>query len=324
MLSARARSPRAGGDAGRTSTRRQSRCGPSSPIFSGRRQAEVDGHRHQDGNRRAVDQRGLVPPLLDRGDRRRVELRHGTQHLDVAHLACRADGCFQDYDALNAGRPGHGGIDRRDIVDLCGAEGPPLPIRIGSFERSAGRSGSSSTVCSSSSTACNCSWRAAARSTSSTRRSLDGSCSTALPVDSGKRPTRTPTRCAVGDSPLYGRAPALLHAALPLPARTAAETAARSPASVAPQRHRGARPRRLSAAAGAVPGFFGKLTRVVGEVAAALPATPALRQMVGLVAHVFATPIPVVWEMELAELYRWTDEAGSLVRRVHGSPARRR
>ena len=46
--------------------------------------------------------------------------------------------------------------------------------------------------------------------------------------------------------------------------------------------------------------------------------------MVGLVAHVFATPILAVWEMELGELYRWTDEAGSLVRRIYGSPRRRR
>ena len=61
--------------------------------------------------------------------------------------------------------------------------------------------------------------------------------------------------------------------------------------------------------AGAVPGFCGKLTRV-GDVAATLPAPAALLQMVGLVAHVFATPIPAVWQMELGELYRWTDEAG--------------
>ena len=35
-------------------------------------------------------------------------------------------------------------------------------------------------------------------------------------------------------------------------------------------------------------------------------------------------PILAVWEMELGELYRWTDEAGSLVRRIYGSPRRRR
>ena len=45
--------------------------------------------------------------------------------------------------------------------------------------------------------------------------------------------------------------------------------------------------------------------------------------MVGLVAHVFATPIPAVWNMELAELYQWTDEAASLMRRIHGSARRR-
>ena len=65
------------------------------------------------------------------------------------------------------------------------------------------------------------------------------------------------------------------------------------------------------------------MTRV-GAVAAALPAPAAMRQMVGLVAHVFSTPIPAVWEMGLGELFRWADEAGSLMRRIYGSPPRRR
>lgn len=103
--------------------RRRSRSDPSS-SGSGRRQQEVDGHRHQHGDGRAVDQRRLVPPLLDRGDRCLFELGHGTQYLDVAHLARRVDGRFQDYEALNAGFAGRGGIDWRDIVDLRGRRDP--------------------------------------------------------------------------------------------------------------------------------------------------------------------------------------------------------
>ena len=74
----------------------------------------------EDGDGHAVDQRGLVPPLLDRGDRSLVELRDGLQNLNIAHLARRVDGCFQDHEALNTGRQRRGGIHRRDIVDLPG------------------------------------------------------------------------------------------------------------------------------------------------------------------------------------------------------------
>lgn len=59
--------------------------------------------------------------------------------------------------------------------------------------------------------------------------------------------------------------------------------------------------------------------RRVGAIAAALPSPAALRQRVGLVAHVFATPIPVVWGFGLRELFEWTDEAVLLMKRIHGA-----
>ena len=39
----------------------------------------------------------------------------------------------------------------------------------------------------------------------------------------------------------------------------------------------------------------------------------------GLVAHVFSTPIPEVWGFELRDLCQWADEAVSLMRRIHGA-----
>ena len=59
--------------------------------------------------------------------------------------------------------------------------------------------------------------------------------------------------------------------------------------------------------------------RRVGAIAAALPSPAALRQRVGLVAHVFSTPIPVVWGFGLRELFEWSDEAVSLMKRIHGA-----
>lgn len=65
-------------------------------------------------------------------------------------------------------------------------------------------------------------------------------------------------------------------------------------------------PGRLPQAAEAVRGFFGRLTvSAVGRSARCLPAPADLRRVVGVVAHTFATPIPAVWEMELAEVLEW-------------------
>ena len=37
---------------------------------------------------------------------------------------------------------------------------------------------------------------------------------------------------------------------------------------------------------------------------------------VGLVAHVFSTPLPDVWDMDLRDLSEWAHEAGSLLKRL--------
>lgn len=54
---------------------------------------------------------------------------------------------------------------------------------------------------------------------------------------------------------------------------------------------------------------------MVGRSARCLPAPADLRRVVGVVAHTFATPIPAVWEMELAEVLEWAQEAAALTRR---------
>lgn len=73
---------------------------------------------------------------------------------------------------------------------------------------------------------------------------------------------------------------------------------------------------RVRASAGGVGRFFVRRVGVV--VAGGLPTSDALRQRVGLVAHVFSTPIPAVWGFELRDLHQWVDEAvscgGSTVR----------
>ena len=50
-------------------------------------------------------------------------------------------------------------------------------------------------------------------------------------------------------------------------------------------------------------------------MARCLPAPADLRRVVGVVAHTFSTPIPAVWEMELAEVLEWAQEAVALTRR---------
>ena len=62
---------------------------------------------------------GSYRQLLDGGDRRRVEFRHRTQHLDVDHLARRTDGRFEDDEALDPERPRRRRIDREHVVDLA-------------------------------------------------------------------------------------------------------------------------------------------------------------------------------------------------------------
>ena len=54
---------------------------------------------------------------------------------------------------------------------------------------------------------------------------------------------------------------------------------------------------------------------MVGRSARCLPAPADLRRAVGVVAHTFATPIPAVWGMELAEVLEWAQEAATLTRR---------
>ena len=54
---------------------------------------------------------------------------------------------------------------------------------------------------------------------------------------------------------------------------------------------------------------------MVGQSARRLPSPADLRRAVGIVAHVFSTPIPAVWEMELADAFRWAVEGAKMMRR---------
>lgn len=67
---------------------------------------------------------------------------------------------------------------------------------------------------------------------------------------------------------------------------------------------------------------FGRVARKsieqIGEIGKALDQVKQRRAM-GLVSHVFATPVADLWDMELAELGAWTDEASWLVRRLYAS-----
>ena len=69
-------------------------------------------------------------------------------------------------------------------------------------------------------------------------------------------------------------------------------------------------------------GFFG-LTRVgaafrpIGTTAATLPSEADARYAVGLVAHVYSTPLREVWAMPLRELAAWAHDAIALLRRLH-------
>ena len=58
-----------------------------------------------------------------------------------------------------------------------------------------------------------------------------------------------------------------------------------------------------------------------GDVA--LPSPADLRKAVGYVAHVFSTPLPHVWEMELADLAVWAGEAVELYKALYGGARRR-
>lgn len=53
-------------------------------------------------------------------------------------------------------------------------------------------------------------------------------------------------------------------------------------------------------------------------MAATLPSESAVREAVGLVAHVYSTPVGEVWAMPLRELAAWVVEADRLLRRLHG------
>ena len=50
----------------------------------------------------------------------------------------------------------------------------------------------------------------------------------------------------------------------------------------------------------------------------ALPSEADMRQAVGLVAHVFSTPLGEVLSLPLRDLYAWAGDAATLLRRLHG------
>ena len=52
-------------------------------------------------------------------------------------------------------------------------------------------------------------------------------------------------------------------------------------------------------------------------MAATLPSEADARYAVGLVAHVYSTPLREVWAMPLRELAAWAHDAIALLRRPH-------
>src|SRR5262245_225497 len=81
---------------------------------------EVDGHRHDDGYRYAVQERRRVDPLPHGVGRRLVEQRDAAQHLHVRDLALRRDRALEDHDALHARLLGDVGVDGRHVLELLG------------------------------------------------------------------------------------------------------------------------------------------------------------------------------------------------------------
>lgn len=53
-------------------------------------------------------------------------------------------------------------------------------------------------------------------------------------------------------------------------------------------------------------------------MAESLPSEAALSEAVGLVAHVYSTPLGDVLAMELRELGEWAQAAAALLRRLNG------
>src|SRR5215203_3745937 len=81
-------------------------------------QSEIDGHRHDDRHRHAVQQRRRVLPLPDSLNGRRVEQWDRTQHAHILHAAVRADCRFENHDALHTRRLRDGRIRRRLISNF--------------------------------------------------------------------------------------------------------------------------------------------------------------------------------------------------------------
>jgi hypothetical protein len=77
------------------------------------RQGEMDGHRHHDRHRRAVEESRREFPLLDGVERGLIEQRDGSQDSGLCDATLLIDRDFHDHDALDAsallrppGRPG--------------------------------------------------------------------------------------------------------------------------------------------------------------------------------------------------------------------------
>ena len=62
----------------------------------------------------------------------------------------------------------------------------------------------------------------------------------------------------------------------------------------------------------------GAVIRRIGTLAEALPSDADLRRLVGLVAHVYSTPLSEVMAMELRDLFPWANAAAVLLRETRG------